>query len=91
MQMYIRKIKEVYPLLYPHIISQLKEGCTELGVQDYTVNSALVWRNTKEGPAFWGHVNRDRWGAAKMLHPEYFEPEEVEAGAILVRSNGLFN
>ena len=88
--MYIREIKEVYPSLYPHIISQLRERCTELGVQDYTVNSALVWRNTKEGQAFWSDINNERWEEAKMLHPEYFEPQEIKVGTVLVRSNGLF-
>ena len=89
--MYIREIKEVYPSLYPHIISQLRVGCIESGVQDYTVGGALVWRNTKEGQSFWNYVNNEKWEEAKMLHPEYFEPEEVEVGTVLVRSNGLFN
>ena len=90
MQMYIREIKEVYPLLYYNIISQLRVGCTESGVQGNTVNGALVWRNTKEGQFFWSYVNSERWEEAKMLYPEYFEPEEVEVGTVLVRSNGLF-
>ena len=88
--MYIREIKEVYPSLYYNIISQLRDGDIESGVQNYTVNSALTWRNTKEGQFFWRDINNERWGAAKMLHPEYFEPEEVEVGTVLVRSNGLF-
>ena len=90
MQMYIRKIKEVYPILYEHIISQLRPHTSEERIQHLDVNSSLSWADTKEGSHFWSLIYNEKWEEAKSFLPEYFSPKHIKKGDILIKSNGLF-
>ena len=88
--MYIREIKEIYPILYEHIISQLRPHTSEERVQDSDVNLSLSWAATKEGSNFWRLIYKEKWKEAKSFLPEYFSPKDIEKGDILIKSNGLF-
>ena len=85
--MYLNQLKEEYPLVYQRVKEQTHFPSVLTSISA-TVNDALTWGNTTEGPAFWKAVYYENWDLAKELEPSLFP--ETEEGNVKITTNGLF-
>ena len=87
--MLISEVKEKYPLVYKRVLAQ-KLGSIDLAIPAMDLNRCLIWRNTKEGPEFWHHMEYQNIDMAKSICPHLFEEEEKDKSSYKVVANGLF-
>ena len=85
--MYLKQLKEEYPLVYQRVEKQTHTPSTLTSILA-DVNNTLSWSDTTEGPKFWSAVFYKDWDLAKELEPSLFP--EIEEGNVKITINGLF-
>lgn len=93
--MYIRELREDYPLLFEELVKYSRAYSREQIIEQQdmeTVSSVAIWSTTPQGGTFWSdiHSNRlDRIAIYKEKFPELFTDEKKIDG-VTIKSNGLF-
>ena len=85
--MLVSEVREKYPLVYKRILEQVLK-VADLLDPTMTINRCLVWKNTKEGPEFWSHMENQNIDMAKSICPHLFEEEDKSSYKVV--TNGLF-
>ena len=85
--MYLRELKEKYPLVYQRVKEQTHTPFRLISILA-DVSNTLSWSDTIEGSEFWSAVYYKNWDAAKELQPSLFS--EIEEGNVKITINGLF-
>ena len=68
--MYIDDLIEEYPLVYARAVYERERQGRN---RDSNINTAITWRSTLEGHAFWEAVHNNYMETAEKICPHLFE------------------
>ena len=86
--MYIDDLIEEYPLVYARAVYEREiQGRNR---DSNSINTAIIWRSTLEGHAFWEAVHNNYMETAKKICPYLFENPVITTRGYSETVNGCF-
>ena len=85
--MYIDDLIEEYPLVYARAVYERERQGRN---RDSNINTAITWRSTLEGHAFWEAVHNNYMETAEKICPHLFENSISTTRGYSETVNGYF-